>query len=428
MARILVTGAAGFIGRHVVAALLERRHSVVGVLRGPTPPSLADHSRFTAIRKDLSTLTDAENWRDIVSGVDVVLNCAGVLQAGRRTMTAVHERAPQALFAAAAEAGISRILQVSAISADADTMYAQTKRAADESLMELDLDWVVVRPSLVYARGSYGGTSLLRGLAALPGAVVVPGDGGQTFRPVYMDDLVGILCELCETRTIKRYVIEPVGPEVMTLRDIVTATRRWLDLPAAPVMQIPMALVKTAAKVGDLLRWKVVNSTAVAQITHGNTGSSGSFAGLYAPAARSMDDVFAATPSSVQDRWHAHLALLAPVVTAVLALMWLVTGVVGLVAGEPLAASIAESLGRESVDPRFFAWGGSAIEITIALLVLSGLPTRWLVTVQVGVILMFTAVLTIALPHLWLDPLGPLLKNIPFLMLIAVWAAVRARR
>ncbi len=428
MARVLVTGAAGFIGRHVVAALLERRHSVVGVMRGPAPPSLADHPRFTIVRRDLTKMTEADDWRDIVSGVDVVLNCAGVLQAGRRTMTAVHERAPQALFTAAAKAGITRILQVSAISADAETLYAESKRAADEALMQMDLDWVVVRPSLVYARGSYGGTSLLRGLAALPGAVMVPGDGSQTFRPVYMDDLVGILCELCESRTIKRYVIEPVGPEVMTLREIVTATRRWLDLTPARVIQVPMALVKTAAKVGDLLRWKVVNSTAVAQITHGNTGSSGAFAGLYAPAARSMDDVFAATPSSVQDRWHARLALLAPVLTAVLALMWLVTGVVGLVAGEPLAASISESLGREGVDPRLFAWGGGVIEIAIALLLLTGLPTRWLAALQLGVILMFTAVLSVALPHLWLDPLGPLLKNIPFVALILVWAAVRARR
>jgi len=428
MARILVTGATGFIGRHVVAALLERRHSVVAVMRGDTPPSLADHPRLTSTKRDLRTLTTPDSWADIVTGVDVVLNCAGVLQAGSRTMTAVHEQAPQALFSAAADAGITRILQVSAISADADTLYARTKRAADEFLMEMDLDWVIVRPSLVHARGSYGGTSLIRGMAALPGAMIVPGDGSQEFRPVYMDDLVGILCELCETRTIKRYVIEPVGPEVLTLKEITAATRRWLDLPPARVLHVPMALVKTAAKLGDLLRWKVVNSTAVAQVTHGNTGSSGAFAGLYAPAARAMEDVFTVTPSSVQDRWHARLALLAPVLTAVLCLMWLVTGIVGVIAGVPLAESIADSMGREGVDPRVFAWGGGAIEIAIAGLVLTGLPTRWLATLQLGVVLMFSAVLTIALPHLWLDPLGPLLKNIPFILLIIIWAAVRARR
>jgi hypothetical protein len=44
------------------------------------------------------------------------------------------------------------------------------------------------------------------------------------------------------------------------------------------------------------------------------------------------------------------------------------------------------------------------------------------------VMVVFTAVLTMALPHLWLDPLGPLVKNIPLLVLICVWAAVRARR
>jgi len=428
MARILVTGAAGFIGCHVVAALLERRHSVVGVIRGEVPPSLAGHPRFKPLRRDLTRLTTPESWQDIVSGVDAVVNCAGVLQESAVRTAAVHEHAPKALFTAAKEAGVTRLIQVSAISADADTAYAKTKTAADESLMAMDADWVVVRPSLVYGRGSYGGTSLIRGLAALPGAILLPGDGAQEFRPVYMDDLTGILCELCETRTIKRYIIEPVGPDIMTMRDVLETTRQWLELPPARTVKVPMVLIKTAAKIGDILGWTVVNSTAVAQLIHGNSASSGSFAGLYAPAARSMTDVFTAFPSSVQDRWHARLVLIAPLITATLALMWLTFGVIGIFKGEPLAASIAEAFGRHSVDPRIFAWGGSIIEILVALLVVSGLPTRWLLAVQLGVMVVFTAVLTMALPHLWLDPLGPLVKNIPLLVLICVWAAVRARR
>jgi uncharacterized protein YbjT (DUF2867 family) len=66
--------------------------------------------------------------------------------------------------------GVRRVVQVSAISAEpaAGTAYAATKHAADEHLRSTGLEWTILRPSLVVARGAYGGTALFRGMAALP--------------------------------------------------------------------------------------------------------------------------------------------------------------------------------------------------------------------------------------------------------------------
>src|SRR3546814_16013009 len=126
-------------------------------------------------------------WLPRLSGVDAVVNCAGVLQSGRgQNMEAVHHLAPAALFDPCREAGVRRVIQISAISADAEagTDYALSKKPADDHLQAPDLDWVVLRPSLVYGEGAYGGTAMLRALAAFPFVTPLVGDGCQVFCPL----------------------------------------------------------------------------------------------------------------------------------------------------------------------------------------------------------------------------------------------------
>ena len=171
MANFFVTGATGFIGRQVVAALLERRHSVTGLHRGPLPPSLAVHPRFTSHRANLAKIQSVEKWRDVLGDAKAVINC---VESGPT---------PTALFDACTQASITRFVHISRTCID----------PTDDALMQTELDWVVVRPGLVYGRGSCGGTALLRGLAACPGAIPLAGDGNQIFQPICMDDLAGII-------------------------------------------------------------------------------------------------------------------------------------------------------------------------------------------------------------------------------------------
>src|SRR3546814_606054 len=131
-------------------------------------------------------------WLPRLSGVDAVVNCAGVLQSGRgQDIEAIHHLSPAALFDACREAGVRRVIQISAISADAEagTDYALSKKHADDHLQALDLDWVVLRPSLVYGEGAYGGTAMLRALAAFPLVTPLAGGGGQAFRPLHVEGL-----------------------------------------------------------------------------------------------------------------------------------------------------------------------------------------------------------------------------------------------
>ena len=213
--RVLVTGASGFIGRHITAALLDAGHGVVAAVRD-VDGIRRIFPEITAVAVDMNRDLSADDWAPRLEDVDAVVNCAGVLQGSRRqSIEAIHTRAPKALFDACARRGVRRVIQISAISAEdaADTAYARTKKQADDHLRGLDLDWVVLRPSLVYGEGSHGGTSLLRALAALPFAVPLVGRGDQVFQPIHMDDLTAAIVRLVETPEINRVTLDPVGPD-----------------------------------------------------------------------------------------------------------------------------------------------------------------------------------------------------------------------
>ena len=346
-------------------------------------------------------------------------------------MATVHRDAPLALFWACMLLGVHPIVQISAVSADAaaGTDYATTKQSADDFLQNLDLDWTVLRPSLVYGQGSYGGTSFLRGLAGLPLVIPVIGDGRQAFTPIHVEDLAAAILMAVEGR-LRRVTLAPCGPETLTFAEIVQRTRAWLDLPPARLLHVPLPLVKLIARLGDVLRLGPVNSTALRQLEFGNAAEPATFAHMVEFAPRSMAEAFASTPSHVQDRWHARLYFLKPATTAALALTWFASGAIGLLAPAATAAAATNGLGFPSTAAPALSIGACLLDLAFALSVCAAPPWRTaaLAITQAAVVIVYTLALTIAQPALWADPYGPLLKNLAVLALIGLWAALRDER
>jgi uncharacterized protein YbjT (DUF2867 family) len=87
-------------------------------------------------------------------------------------------------------AGVRRVVRLSAVGVDRETPteFSRTKLAGDNALMERDLDWVILRPSVVIGHAAYGGSALIRGLAALPVQPVMAGTG--PLQIVALDDVV----------------------------------------------------------------------------------------------------------------------------------------------------------------------------------------------------------------------------------------------
>jgi uncharacterized protein YbjT (DUF2867 family) len=324
---------------------------------------------------------------------------------------------------------VRRVVQISAVSADAEagTEYALTKKAADDHLRGLDLDWVVLRPSLVYAQGSCGGTSLLRGLAGLPFLMPMVGDGGQRFQPIHADDLAETLVRCLEEPKLARKTLEPVGPETLSMRQILEMTRRWLDLPAARALPVPLPLVRLLARIGDLLDLGPLRTTSVEQIEYGNVSDAAAFEAAIGFRPRTMAAAFEAMPSHVQDRWHARLYFLRPTLTVALSLLWCISGLAGLF-NSTEAVAIATGLHIPGSAAHIAVIAFSLVDIGIGIALVAAVGQRYLGPIQLCLVAGYTIGFGLLMADLWGDPFGGLVKNIPILAAIGVWVALRDER
>ncbi len=429
--RVLVTGAYGFIGAHIVAALGAADHEVICAVRGARVDSR--YPGLSAIACDMARDIHSEDWMPRLSGIHAVVNCAGILRERcADTFAAVHVQAPLALFRACQQMGIRRVIQISALGSAADGEFIASKHRGDEALATLDLDWLVLRPSLVYsARGSYGGTSLLRGLAALPGFVPLPGRGEQQLQPITAEDVGAAVVAALARPACTREVIELVGPEVVSLRDYLFAWRRWLGFGSPRTLAVPVVLVRMSAAIGERLGHGPLGQTMMRMLERGNLGASDASMRLHQslgltprPLLRVLDE----TPSHVQDRWHARLYFWLPALRVLIALLWIASGMLGWLM--PLAKVMASapdsslSTGTLLISARLT---GTA-DLLLGMLCLLRWRPRLVLTLMLLMLLAYTLSIGILRPTHWLDPFGGLLKNLPLIAALAILLATDERR
>ncbi len=266
--RILLTGASGFIGQHLLQALLAEGHHVVCAVRRPRSST---EPRLAYIHADFTQDTDKSAWLARLSGIDVVINTVGIFrETGSQTFERLHTEAPRALFAACAESHeVQMVIQLSALGADrdADTRYHLSKKAADDYLASLPVRAYIVQPSLVY--GSEGTSArVFRTLASMP-LTLRFGSALQLVQPIHIDDLVAAVIGLLKHRlplppangTALRVPL--VGPQAMPFTDYLQALRTSMGMGRQPVLPLPGALARLMAKFGRVLPGGLLDEEAL---------------------------------------------------------------------------------------------------------------------------------------------------------------------
>ena len=432
--KVLVVGALGFIGRQIVAALLTGGHQVVAAVRQQRRSELP--AAVMVVDCDLSRDLDPAVWLPRLVGVDAVINAAGLLKGDDALLDAVHRQAPLALARAAAELGVARFIQVSALGEPSDGSFIASKHAADQALLDCDLPVTVLRPSLVYAfAGSYGGSSLLRALAAAPWLIPVPGFGGQPVQPVHVNDLaeivVAALTPGIALSGAGNAIYNVVGPEQMPIHQFLRGLRRWLRLPPAHLLPVPIWLLRIAGAIGDRLGDGSLGSTLVRMVARGNASTLSDHARLescFGCSPRNFAHWQAREPSQVQDRWHARLYPLAPGLRVGLGLTCLLSAMAGFAQTPAQISVLAAPLQLPEMLAWLLGYGGSAIDAVLGAMLLSNWRARLAADLLLALVLGYTLVLGMGLPALWLDPWGALAKNLTILPAIAVWRVLSDRR
>ncbi len=194
-------------------------------------------------------------------------------------------------------AEVHRVIHVSAIGVvEADTAYAQSKRAGEEALTARDLDWTVLRPAVVVSDDSFGGTSLLRTIAVLPVVTPVIGDGKTPMDVIHRDDLATEIVELLRNGRGVRTVLEPAGPDRMAFTEVVAAYRNWFGIASRPFVVVPIGLAKLVARFGDETGMYPATSTALAQFHARLTGDAAAFKAATGVRPRRLAEILAARP------------------------------------------------------------------------------------------------------------------------------------
>ena len=258
--RILVTGASGFVGPHVVAGLIAAGYRPRLALRRPQAVPAGAEAVVTG---DLAAAVD---WSAALAGVDHVVHMAGLAHAGpgldEALYTRINTQATLDLARAATAAGVRRFVYLSSIKAltaafdgpplreDAPPApgdaYGRSKLAAEQGLAALDLDWVALRPALIYGPGVKANMAALVRLARLP--VPLPLGGLKAPRSLLAVEnlasaILFALTPACPAR--QSYALS--DPDPISVSEMLTAMREGLGR-GPGLLPVPEAWLRRLAR------------------------------------------------------------------------------------------------------------------------------------------------------------------------------------
>jgi NADH dehydrogenase len=256
--KILVTGAAGFLGAETVRRALARGHEVRALIRPSSQRQRLPQGVQDVVVADLAEAADAA-LAAAASGIQGVINCAAVTSTGATDEALswrVNVEAARRLFEAARAAGAGRWVQISSMSAHpaSTSAYGRSKLAFDEFLRGSTPppEWTILRPSLIYGPGGKGLVDKTAGLMRKLPVVPVVGAGRELMRPVYVSDVADAALDCLERDGVtgKSYMLG--GADEVSLNEFMGALARALGL-RRPLVHLPIPVSLLIAHALSLL-------------------------------------------------------------------------------------------------------------------------------------------------------------------------------
>jgi NADH dehydrogenase len=265
---VTVFGGSGFVGRHLVRALLKRGWRVRAAVRRP---DLAGHLQplgnvgwVQAVQANVRYRWSIER---AVEGADVVVNLVAILApAGRQSFESVNVFGARAVAEVARAARTPRLVHMSALGADpqAPSAYGRSKAAGEAAVFETLPHAVVFRPSLQFGpedRFFNRFAGMARAMPALPAF----GGGKTRFQPVFVGDVARALADAVEGSVPAGRIYELGGPDIKTLRECIELVLAETDRRRA-LLPLPWWFARIAGSVLQYLPGRLLTADQVRQL------------------------------------------------------------------------------------------------------------------------------------------------------------------
>src|SRR5258708_21605240 len=260
--KIFLTGASGFVGRHMLKRLLVEGHSVRALMRFRDDDRLRlanfeidgieGLGRFSTAAGDV---VDGKGLDEGMQGCDAVIHLVGIIvEKGKNTFEAVHHIGTRNVVEAAKPCSIQRCTQMSALGVRADGLaaYQTSKWNGEEEVRNSGIAYCILRPSLIFRPGDGFVTQMMTTMRKAPLFRPVPGDGSPKFRPIFIDDVTACFVRALTTDAASNQTIELGGADELPLNDVLTEIARCAGV-RKPAVHIPLPLMFAGAAVAQTL-------------------------------------------------------------------------------------------------------------------------------------------------------------------------------
>ncbi len=244
---IVITGASGFVGGHLVSHLVSAGSDIACLARSETASRSLLAKGCRVVPGDVIR---PETLRGILHQDDVVIHLVGIIEEkGSATFQAVHVQGTRDLVAESKRAGVRHFFYQSALGADRGSWsgYLRTKAEAEEIVRQSGIPSTIFRPSLII--GPWDGfTRKLADMIKLSPVLPLPGEGKAKFQPVYIKDWLRCIQKVIDNPASFTGTYDIGGPEHLTYREIVEHLSRAMGF-KKPVFSIPMGFMKLSASI-----------------------------------------------------------------------------------------------------------------------------------------------------------------------------------
>jgi len=261
MARVFLTGATGFVGSHVLPALLGAGHSVTALVRSDARAT-ALQARFAAspgkFETRIGTVNDRASLDAAMVGCDAVVHLVALARDWNdgADLERVNAVGTATIVAAAEAAGITRFIHLGALGVleRPELHYASSKARGEGFVRASSLDWTILKPSLIWGERD-GFFNIVAALVKLPApAVPVPGNGKSRFQPVWVGDVARAIVQVLDApKGSIKASFELGGPRYWTYAEITREVARALGKRRI-IIPMPVPLITLVARISEAIR------------------------------------------------------------------------------------------------------------------------------------------------------------------------------